>query len=166
MTKEKDFIALLEKHKAILYKVSRIYMDTQEDREDLVQEMTFQLWKAYVAFEGRSMLQTWMYRVALNTALTFFKKEKRKVDKIPITENIDKAEEVSLKNKEEQLDYFYQAVHQLNKVEKALVFLFLEGQSHREIASNLGISEVNARVKLNRTKEKLQQIIKENGYEF
>ena len=76
MTKEKDFIALLEKHKAILYKVSRIYMDTQEDREDLVQEMTFQLWKAYVAFEGRSMLQTWMYRVALNTALTFFKKEK------------------------------------------------------------------------------------------
>ena len=91
---------------------------------------------------------------------------KYRLDLLQKGKNIDKAEEVSLKNKEEQLDYFYQAVHQLNKVEKALVFLFLEGQSHREIASNLGISEVNARVKLNRTKEKLQQIIKENGYEF
>lgn len=83
-----------------------------------------------------------------------------------MTLDIDVEEEFDTERKEEQLRYFYQAVQHINPVEKALIFLFLEGQSHREIAVNLGISEVNARVKLNRTKEKLQQIIKTQGYEF
>lgn len=167
MTKEKEFLRLLQQHKNVLYKISRIYMDTDEDREDLVQEITFQLWKTYESFEGKSKFSTWMYRIALNTALTFFKKEKRKIDNTPILEGMDKVDEdFSAQHREEQLAYFYNAVQELNKVEKALIFLFLEGQTHRDIATNLGISEVNARVKLNRTKEKLQQIIKNNGYEF
>ena len=167
MTKEKEFLHLLRQHKHVLYKISRMYMDTDEDQEDLIQEITFQLWKTYESFEGKSKFSTWMYRVALNTALTFFKKEKRKIDNTPILEGMDKADEdFSAQHKEEQLAYFYNAVQDLNKVEKALIFLFLEGQTHRDIANNLGISEVNARVKLNRTKEKLQQIIKNNGYEF
>jgi|SRR5690606_3631478 RNA polymerase sigma factor (sigma-70 family) len=167
MTKEKEFLRLLQQHKNVLYKISRMYMDTDEDREDLVQEITFQLWKTYESFEGKSKFSTWMYRIALNTALTFFKKEKRKIDNTPILEGMDKVDEdFSAQHREEQLAYFYNAVQELNKVEKALIFLFLEGQTHRDIATNLGISEVNARVKLNRTKEKLQQIIKNNGYEF
>ena len=68
--------------------------------------------------------------------------------------------------KETQLELFYKAVHELNKVEKALIFLFLEGQNHKEIGSKLGMTEGNARVKLNRTKEKIQIIIKKYGYEF
>lgn len=167
MTKEKEFLHLLQQHKNVLYKISRMYMDTDEDQEDLIQEITFQLWRTYESFEGKSKFSTWMYRVALNTALTFFKKEKRKIDRTSILEGMDKADEdFSAQHKEEQLAYFYKAVQELNKVEKALILLFLEGQTHRDIAVNLGISEVNARVKLNRTKEKLQQIIKNNGYEF
>lgn len=168
MTKEQEFLLLLNQQKNILYKISRMYMDTAEDREDLIQEITFQLWKAYDSFEGKSMFSTWMYRVALNTALTFFKKGKKKVDNIPISEGMDKVDEdFSVRQREEeQLAYFYDAVQDLNKTEKALIFLFLEGQTHKDIAANLGITAVNARVKLNRTKEKLQQIIRNRGYEF
>lgn len=141
-------------------------MDNVEDQEDLFQEIVMQLWKAYPSFKGNSKFTTWMYRVALNTAIVFFKKEHKKIDKTPLTEQIDIADTTDNDNKEEKLAYLYKAVQELNPIEKALIFLFLEDQSHKEIAQNLGISEVNARVKLNRTKEKLQLIIKKNGYEF
>jgi len=166
MTEEQDFLQLLHQHKKILYKVSRMYMDTEDDREDLVQEISFQLWKAYNTFEGKSQFSTWMYRVALNTALTFFKRQTKRIDNNSLPEDIDRLDEEENEEKEHQLTYFYRAVHELNAIEKAIIFLFLEGLSHKEIGNNLGISEGNARVKLNRTKDKLQQIIKRNGYEF
>nr|WP_262897294.1 sigma-70 family RNA polymerase sigma factor [Faecalibacter bovis] len=156
----------MDKHKGILYKVSRMYMDNSEDQNDLVQEIVMQLWKSYERFEGNSQFSTWMYRVSLNTALTYFKKEKKKSERFTFLENVDKVDEVDSNEKEQQLELFYKAVHELNKVEKALIFLFLEGQSHKEIGQNLGITEGNARVKLNRTKDKLQNIIKTYGYEF
>ncbi len=165
-TKETEFLQHINQHKGIIHKVARMYMDNADDREDLFQEIILQLWKSYERFQGNSHFSTWMYRVALNTALTFFKKEKRKLAQPMLHEPFDLVDESATSEKESQLSHFYTAVHQLNKVEKALIFLFLEGQSHREIAINLGITEVNARVKLNRTKEKIQQIIKSNGYEF
>lgn len=165
-TTEKEFLDLMQKHKGILYKISRMYFDHTEDQQDLIQEMTFQLWKSYQNFKGDSQFSTWMYRVCLNTALTFFKKDDKKQDKYELHENYDRIDTDDSVFKEEQLKYFYDAVQELNKVEKALIFLFLEGMNHKDIAENLGISEVNARVKLNRTKEKLQTIIKKNGYEF
>ncbi|HLT64904.1 MAG TPA: sigma-70 family RNA polymerase sigma factor [Flavobacterium sp.] len=163
---QQEFLELLHQHKGILYKISRMYFDFTEDQNELIQEMTYQLWKSYQNFKGNSQFSTWMYRVCLNTALTFFKSENRKQDKYELHQNYDVAEENYDPHKEEQLKYFYDAIQELNKVEKALIFLFLEGMSHKDISENLGISEVNARVKLNRTKEKLQTIIKKNGYEF
>ncbi len=162
---QQEFLEKIECHKGMIFKVSKMYVDHQEDREDLYQEIVFQLWKSYQKFEGKSQFSTWLYRVSLNTALTFLKSEKRKPDNAFLHENLDVAEE-SQDDKEVQLQLFYKAVHELNPIEKALIFLFLEGQNHKEISENLGISEVNARVKLNRTKEKLQQIIKKYGYEF
>jgi RNA polymerase sigma-70 factor (ECF subfamily) len=107
-----------------------------------------------------------MYRVAINTAIVYFKKEKRKpIQQAFTTENIPD----HLSNTEEQesqINHFYRAVQQLDKIDKAIIFYQLEGYSHREIGVNLGISEVNARVKLNRAKEKLKQIIKKQGYGF
>ena len=162
---QQEFLEKIESHKGMIFKVSKMYVDHQEDREDLYQEIVFQLWKSYQKFEGKSQFSTWLYRVSLNTALTFLKSEKRKPDNAFLHENLDVAEE-SQDDKEVQLQLFYKAVHELNPIEKALIFLFLEDQNHKEIATNLGITEVNARVKLNRTKEKLQQIIKNYGYEF
>jgi len=163
---ENIFITLINQHKAIIHKISKMYMNGAEEQRDLFQEIVFQLWKAYPTFKGKAKFTTWMYRVCLNTALIYFKKDHRKVDKTPLDENIDIIDANESAEKEEKLAYLYTAVQELNVIEKALIFLFLENQSHREIAENLGISEVNARVKLNRTKEKLQFIIKKNGYEF
>ena len=163
---ENIFITLINQHKAIIHKISKMYMNGAEEQRDLFQEIVLQLWKAYPTFKGNSKFTTWMYRVSLNTALIYFKKDNRKVDKTPLDENIDVIDVNESERKEEKLAYLYTAVQELNVIEKALIFLFLENQSHREIAENLGISEVNARVRLNRTKEKLQFIIKKNGYEF
>lgn len=163
---QEEFLRQINENKGIIHKVTKMYMDNILDQEDLFQEIVMQLWKAYPSFKGTSKFSTWMYRVALNTAIVFFKKDNRKVDKDPINEQIDIADHNESADKEEKLAYLYKAVQELNQIEKAIIFLFLENQSHREIAQNLGITEVNARVKLNRTKEKLQQIIKNNGYEF
>lgn len=163
---QKAFLQQINENKGIIHKVAKMYMDNALDQEDLFQEIVMQLWKAYPSFKGTSKFSTWMYRVALNTAIVFFKKDSRKIDKASLNEQIDIAEVNDSHEKEEKLAYLYKAVQELNQIEKALIFLFLENQSHREIAHNLGITEINARVKLNRTKEKLQQIIKKNGYEF
>lgn len=163
---EKEFLQQIDTYKGILYKLSKMYMDNALDREDLFQEMIFQLWRSYPSFEGKSLFSTWMYRVALNTALVFVKRDKRKVEVTDLAEGVDTVEFTDHDQKEERLAYFYNAVQELNEIEKALIFLYLEGQSHREIAIQLGISEGNARVRLNRTKDKLQDIIKQQGYEF
>ncbi|UVD81303.1 sigma-70 family RNA polymerase sigma factor [Myroides albus] len=158
----------IEIHKGILYKVSRMYMDNSEDQADLYQEILLQLWKSYDKFQGKSLFSTWMYRVALNTAITYFKKDRKlSTNKQMLSDDQYSVLDVEVdKVVESQINYLYKAIHLLNDIEKALIFLYLEGFSHYDISVNLGISEGNARVKLNRTKSKLQEIIKRQGYEF
>jgi RNA polymerase sigma factor (sigma-70 family) len=162
--KEQEFLTRIKKHKGILYKVSKMYMDNHDDQQDLFQEIICQLWKAYDSFRNESQFSTWMYRVAINTSIVFLKKEKRKVDKYELSSTNIREEESDSEVKEAQLNHFYKAVQQLDKIDKAIIFYQLEGLSHKETAENLGISEVNARVKLNRAKEKLKEIIKKQGY--
>ncbi|CAM3652012.1 RNA polymerase sigma factor [Flavobacterium chungbukense] len=164
--KEQEFLNRIESHKGILYKVSKMYMDNHDDQQDLFQEIVCQLWKSYETFRNESQFSTWMYRVAVNTAIVFLRKEKRKVDKYEIASENIKEEEGDSHIKESQLDHFYKAVQKLEKIDKAIIFYQLEGFSHKEIGENLGISEGNARVKLNRAKEKLKEIIKNQGYGF
>jgi RNA polymerase sigma-70 factor (ECF subfamily) len=105
--------------------------------------------------------------VALNTAIVFFKKQKRRPDDQRLYDDYDRAEELSLSGgKEEQLAVFYKAVQQLGKVEKALIYLYMENLPYAEIASSLGITEVNVRVRLNRVKNKLKEIIKKMNDEY
>ena len=164
--KEQEFLNRIENHKGILYKVSKMYMDNPDDQQDLFQEIICQLWKSYDSFRNESQFSTWMYRVAVNTAIVFLRKEKRKVDKYEIASENIKDDEGDSHIKESQLDHFYKAVQKLEKIDKAIIFYQLEGFSHKEIGENLGISEGNARVKLNRAKEKLKEIIKNQGYGF
>lgn len=163
---ENTFINLLERHKGIVYRIAHIYAFTQEDKRDLQQEIIFQLWKSFPSFRGESQFSTWMYRVAVNTAITHVKHEKRRIkphfsDNFPDIKynEYDPTPDIQMKA-------FYWAVQYLKPVEKAIIFLFLENIPHREIAENLGITEVNARVKLTRIKEKIQSILKDNNYEF
>jgi RNA polymerase sigma factor (sigma-70 family) len=166
-TKEAQFLQLIGEHKGILFKICKIYQDDADDRNDLLQEMTLQLWLAFDSFRGESKFSSWMYRVALNTAIVFFKKQKRRPDDQQLHPDFDRAEELSpAGEKEEKLAIFYKAVQQLGKVEKALIYLYMEDQPYEEIASHLGITEGNVRVRLNRVKNKLKEIIKKMNYEY
>ncbi|MGO4289019.1 RNA polymerase sigma factor [Chitinophaga sp. RAB17] len=165
-SKEKEFLELIEIHKGIIHKISKMYMDAEDDQQDLTQEIIYQLWKSFDSFQQQSRFSTWMYRVALNTALVFFKKEKKKMAVTDIMSEHIAMEENVTATKELQLSHFYKAVQKLERLEKALVFLHLENYSHKEIGENLGISEGNARTKLSRAKDKLKELIKQQGYEF
>jgi RNA polymerase sigma-70 factor (ECF subfamily) len=150
---EHSFVEHLEKHQNIVHKVCRLYTNNQDAHNDLFQEITIQLWKAFPQFRGDSKFSTWMYRVALNTAITLYRKAQRTVN----TQEFDNfqykiAAEPYDDTEEQQLKLLYDAVHQLNDIEKALVFLYLEDKNYAEISETLGISEVNARVKMNRVK--------------
>lgn len=150
----------LEENQNIVHKICRLYTHDNDAHNDLFQEITIQLWKAYPKFRGDAKFSTWMYRVALNTAITLFRKSKRKIE----TQDF---EGVSFKITEEEYDplveeqmkLMYSAVKTLNDIDKALVFLYLENKNYAEIAETLGISEVNSRVKMNRIKEKLRSIL-------
>lgn len=162
MTKEleESFVEQLQKHQNIVHKVCRLYTNNQQAHNDLFQEITIQLWRAYPKFRGDSKFSTWMYRVGLNTAITLYRKRKRSI-KTQEFESVQfkiKADEYD-DTEDQQLKLLYQAVHQLNDIEKALVFLYLEDKDYREISGTLGISEVNARVKMNRVKKKLRTIL-------
>ncbi|TYB77475.1 RNA polymerase sigma factor [Bizionia gelidisalsuginis] len=157
---EHSFIELLEEHQNIVHKVCRLYTNNYDAHNDLFQEITIQLWKAYPKFRGDSKFSTWMYRVGLNTAITLYRKSKRRVK----TQEFDavqfkiKAEDYD-NTEEQQLKLLYEAVYQLDDINKALVFLYLEDKNYKEISDTLGISEVNARVKMNRVKTKLKTIL-------
>jgi RNA polymerase sigma factor (sigma-70 family) len=144
---EQEFLSSIEKHKGILHKASKMYTDNLDDQQDLFQEIVCQLWKSYDSFRNESQFSTWMYRVAINTSIVFLKKEKRKVDKYELSATNIREEESDSDIKEAQLDHFYKAVQGLDKIDKAIIFYQLEGLSHKDTAENLGISEVNARVK-------------------
>ena len=162
MTKDKEqhFVALLEKHQNIIHKVCRLYTYNYNAHNDFFQEITIQLWRAYPKFRGDSKFSTWMYRVGLNTAISLYRKSKRRIKTQDFSDIQFKisAEEYD-DTEEQQLKLLYNAVRQLNDIEKALVFLYLENKNYREISETMGISEVNARVKMNRIKTKLRTIL-------
>ncbi|MET3037607.1 RNA polymerase sigma factor [Chryseobacterium sp. NRRL B-14859] len=160
---EQEFLSKIERHKAIIYKISKMYMSEKDDRDDLFQEITYQLWKAYPGFKGQSEFSTWLYRIALNTAIIFLKSQKRRsfIANEDVSNYIIVQEEYD-QQKEEKLTTMYKAIHQLNPIDKAFIFFYLEDFSGKEIAEQMGISEGNARVKMNRAKNKLKEILDPN----
>ncbi len=157
---EHKFVTELESNQNIVHKVCTLYTNNRQDHKDLFQEITIQLWKAYPRFRGESKFSTWMYRVALNTAITLYRKSKKKVSTQDYDSVIFKIQADPYDETEErQLKLLYEAVRGLGDIDKALVFLYLEDKDYNEIAETLGITEVNARVKMNRIKNKLRTIL-------
>jgi len=157
---EHKFILEFEQNQNIVHKVCRIYTSNQDAHNDLFQEIAIQLWKAYPKFRGESKLSTWMYRIGLNTAITLYRKSKRSI----VTQDFDtvlyRIESTSYDDtEEEQLKLMYKAIQQLTDIDKALIFLYLEEINYKEIAETMGISEVNARVRMNRIKTRLKTIL-------
>ncbi len=135
-------------------------MDNFDDQKDLYQEIIYQTWKSYADFQGKSDFATWLYRTALNTAILFLKsKKKRSFINNQSIENILVSQDQYDDDDDRNIKLMYEAIHQLSAVDKALIFYFLEDYTGRQIAEQLGVSEVNARVKLNRAKAKLKELI-------
>ncbi|MBV8328478.1 sigma-70 family RNA polymerase sigma factor [Chryseobacterium sp.] len=158
---EKEFLEKIEKHKGVIFKISKMYMDNKDDQNDLYQEIIYQAWKSYGDFQKKSDFSTWLYRTALNTAIVFLRSEKKR-SFIQKNQNIDglRAQQEPYNDTDDKnMKLMYEAIHQLSPIDKALIFFFLEDFSGKEIARQLGITEVNARVKLKRAKEKLKEVI-------
>lgn len=157
---EKEFLQIITENQGIIHKVCSIYCDLEEDRRDLFQEILVQLWKSYPSFRNESKFSTWMYRVALNTAITSFKKDKRQPDKSGISyENLQLADEMYDTRTEEQIRILSKAVSQLTGIEKSIILLFLEDKKYEEIAEITGITQNYVRVKMNRIKKKLKLLM-------
>ena len=151
---DKEFIDILNNHRGLLYKVCNLYCTDQEDRKDLFQEIVLQIWKSWGSFRRESKLSTWMYRIALNTAITHFRKEKRSGSPVSLAEieipDINDSEE-----REESVRELFTAIDRLNKVDKSLILLYLEDKSYDEISEITGFSKSNVGVRLMRIKTKL-----------
>ena len=142
----------------ILYQVCRIYSHRTDEKEDLFQEILFQLWKSYPTFQGKSKFSTWMYRVALNTAITFYRKFEKRQEKEQHVEDIPEKEDDTYE-KMEKIEDMYRAIYKLGNVDKALILLFLEDKKYEEIADILGMSTSNVGVRLMRARKKLETLI-------
>lgn len=162
MTHDKEasqkFHQILEQHKGILLKVSRTYCRNVEDREDLIQEIMIQIWKSLHKYDGSSSITTWLYRISLNVAISYYRKSSRLISSdFTNTIEIVQFENVSGDDKQEKLDQLERFISELNEFDKALILLYLEDKSYAEMAEIMGLSLTNVGTKLNRIKEKLKQ---------
>lgn len=158
---EASFVTLLEENQNIVHKICRIYTQSEAEHKDLFQEISIQLWRSFDRFEGKSKFSTWMYRVGLNTAITLYRKNKKRVDTNSLNDDISRIELDQYDPVvDEQLNWLYQKIEEFSEIDKALVLLYLEDKKYDEIADTLGISAVNARVKMNRIKQRLKKMIK------
>ena len=157
MSSQDNFVSLLKTHQNIVHKVCNLYMDRQREREDLFQEITLQAWKAFPFFRGDAKFSTWLYRVSLNTAITFYRKEKRSPRIVASDILPDAISEDGLDPVEMHLKAMYAAIGELSKIDKAIVMLYLEDYPYQDIGEMMGITANNVAVKMNRIKTKLKE---------
>lgn len=161
MTKQQAFTEVIKENQSLVFKISSVYTNNKEDQKDLYQEIIYQLWKSYKTFKGDSKISTWMYRVALNTSITFLKKEKRSGVQVPIEQILTHKTVQEDTVLEDRIALLHAQIKKLNIVEKGIVLLYLEGKSYEDIAEITGFTKTNIGTRLSRIKEKLKtQILK------
>jgi RNA polymerase sigma-70 factor, ECF subfamily len=154
---QEAFQTLLEEHKKILYKVCNSYCRNRDDREDLAQEIAIQLWRSFSSFDQRARFSTWMYRIALNVAISFYRRENTRVryvlsDDALLLNAVDVAA-----NEPAAMQALYQFIERLDSLNRALILLYLDGHNYSEIADIVGITETNVATKISRLKQKLEK---------
>ena len=155
---QRQFEALLQEHRGIVFKVASVYARNGEDRRDLAQEITAQLWRSFGSYDAaRAKFSTWMYRVALNVAISYVRQMARTERLEPLDAgHLDLPGDADVSQPDERLAALYAFIDQLDALNRALILLYLEDRSHAEIAQVLGISESNVATKINRIKHKLR----------
>ena len=154
---EKEFLSMIEEQKRTIYKVCYMYANDQDDLNDLFQETVLNLWKGFPKYRGDSTFNTWVYRIAMNTCITFLRRSNTRLQTVPMTAQMTGCL-VTDEETEARLKELYTLINQLGKLERALILLWLEERNYQEMADILGISKVNVGVKLNRIREKLKRM--------
>lgn len=157
---KEQFISAIQNNSGLIYKICRIYCDTKEDQDDLFQDIVLQLWRSYPSYKGLSKFSTWMYQIALNTAITRLKRKSKQGTATELNSealNIPAYNGTENNERRQMLDM---AIQKLSDVEKAIVILYIDEYSYKEMAEIIGISESNIGFKLNHIKSKLKGIIK------
>jgi len=151
---EKEFLNMIREHNGIIYKVASVYADKDNILDDLYQEVVLNLWKAFPNFRNESAYSTWIYRIALNTCISFFRKSSRKPMYVELSPDL----KISSDDNSLYVNELYALINQLNKLERAIIFLYLEDRPYKEIADIIGITPTNVSTKINRIKEKLKKM--------
>ena len=161
---EEIFLTVIEQNKGIIYKIANSFKKDENDKKDLVQEIIFQLWRAFPSFDDRSKLSTWMYRVALNVAISSYRKEKKKNDVIvPLSESMMDFSEETESSPEAQINLLQQFINELKELDRALMLLYLEDLDASSIAEIVGISPGHVRVQIHRIKAILTRQFHQKG---
>ena len=158
MTKNQEFTRLIREKKGIIYKICNTYCADKDDRDDLAQEIIYNLWRSFDSFNAEFKFSTWMYRIALNVAISFYRREKKFKKHYTISEGLivfeDKPEDrTEVEKNLRQLQAF---INELKEIDKAIILLYLDDKSHREISEITGFTETNVATKINRIKDKLR----------
>ena len=158
--RQKDqFLDILEKNIGIIIKIARAYSNTLPDKEDLINDITLELWKSFGRFKGDSKISTWIYRIALNTSMNY--KRKKEKDRLFFLDDLKQIENLSWLIEQadsSQSEILYQCIDELNKLNKAIILLYLDGNSHDEISDITGISKTNVGTRISRIKEQIKNL--------
>jgi len=159
LNSKEEFLKLIQENRKIIFKICNSYCKNRTDREDLAQEIIYQLWRSFGSFDPGYKFSTWMYRVALNVAISDYRKVKKKDDTISLDEHLIEIADEDDQNNESENNFrlLQQFINELKELDRALMLLYLEEKSYREIADILGITETNAATKISRIKEKIKQ---------
>ncbi len=151
---------MVKEYERVIYKVCYIYTTPNATLNDLYQEVVLNLWKAFPKFRKECKISTWIYRIALNTCISFIRKEKNIPEIVSLTYEVDRVEESD--ETQEMLRQLYRMINRLGQLEKSIILLYLEDKSYEEIAEITGLTVTNVATKLSRIKEKLRKMNKEN----
>ncbi len=152
-----QFTAILENHKGLIYKVAKGYCTDSTERQDLIQEILLQIWQSLPSYNSKYAMTTWLYRISLNTAISWYRKGKTRGKYfIQLEDSFDTGSALESPDKEQNLNLLEQFINELKEIDKALMLLYLEDKSHAEISEILGLSVTNVATKIGRIKDKLK----------
>jgi RNA polymerase sigma factor (sigma-70 family) len=157
---QEEFLDILDKNIGIVIKISRAYTKVEQDREDLINDITLQLWKSFNSFKSNSKISTWIYRVAINTAMNYQRNRKNELllsslDDIKLS---DLHRWLPPQNNSSELELLYSCIDELCEINKAIILLYLDGNSHDEISEIMGISKTNVGTRIGRIKDQIKSI--------
>lgn len=153
-----DFLRVIEANKGIIYKISRAYCKHDEDRKDLIQEIIIQIWNSFQKYNDQYQHSTWIYRIALNVAISLYRKNSVRQNRtVPFTDTVNFIDDSQTNEMEGDIVLLYQFIHELKNLDKALILLYLEQKSYKEIADILDISVTNVATKIGRVKKIIKQ---------